>query len=153
MRTSIFMDYANLSENFKENLEFLWNVPKKERRAIFPYLIEIFKTETKAEHEIVIEKAIKEIGGNTEENLRIIELLLNIYNSWNPIQDTASNFVKDLEDLQLIPIEKREDVLEFLLEFFSIIESDNTRRLKKFHASMVLPSFIGVCSCRFSSYN
>jgi len=137
------LDYSDLTESFKENLEFLWEFPEEGRKAILPYLTEIFKTETKAEREIALDKAIKEIGGNTEKNLRIIELLLQIYSSWNPIQDTPSNFVKDLEDLHFIPIEKRDDVLAFLLEFFSIVEADNSRRLKKIHAGMILPSFIG----------
>ncbi len=138
------MNYSSLSESFKDDLEFLWNFPEKERRAILPYLTEIYKTETEADHEIALDKTIKEIGGNAEENLRIIRFLLYIYRSWNPVQDTPANFVKDLEDLHMIPVEKREDVLEFLLEFFSIIEADNPRRLKKAHAGMILPSFIGL---------
>jgi len=138
------MNYSSLSESFKEDIEFLWGTPENENKAILPYLTEIFKTETEADHEIALDKAIKEIGGNTEENLRIIKLLLYIYKEWNPIQDTPSNFVKDLEDLHLIPVEKREQALAFLLEFFSIIEADNARRLKKVHAGMILPSYIGL---------
>ncbi len=144
MRTSIFMNYSRLSKSFKEDLEFLWNFPEMERRSILPYLTEIYKTETEADHEIALDKAIKEIGGNAEENLRIIKSLLYIYSSWNPVHDTPSNFVKDLEDLHLIPVDKREDALAFLLEFFSIVEADNARRLKKASAGMILPSFIGL---------
>lgn len=144
MRTSIFMKYVGMPERFNEDLKFLWDVPDNQRKAIFPYIAEIYKTETPADREIALDKAIKEVAGNAEDNLRIINLLLFIYSSWNPLQDTPSNFVKDLDDLHLLPIEKREDAMAFLLEFFSIIEADNTRRLKKMFAGSVLPSFIGV---------
>lgn len=144
MRTSIFTGYARLTDRFKEDLTFLWDFPDNQRGAFLPYIADIYKTETPADRQIAVDKALKEIGGNAEENLKIINLLLNIYSAWNPMQDTPSNFVKDLEDLHLLPVEKRDETLAFLLEFFSIIEADNTRRLKKIFAGSVLPSFIGI---------
>lgn len=144
MRTSIFTGYASLPDRFKEDLMFLWDFPDYQRRAFLPYIADIYKTETPADRQIAVEKALKEIGGNAEENLKTINLLLYIYSSWNPIQDTPSNFVKDLEELHLLPDENRDETLAFLLEFFSIIEADNTRRLKKIFAGSVIPSFIGI---------
>lgn len=144
MRTSIFMGYVSLPDRFKEDLMFLWDFSDNQRRAFLPYIADIYKTETSADRQIVVEKALKEIGGNAEENLKIINLLLYIYSSWNPMQDTPSNFVKDLEDLHLLPVEKRDETLAFILEFFSIIEADNNRRLKKIFAGSVLPSYVGI---------
>ncbi len=138
------MKYAGLPDRFKEDLQFLWEVPDHQRKAILPHIAEIYKAETSADREIVLDRVMKEVGGNVEDNLRIINLLLFIYSSWNPVQDTPSNFVKDLDDLHLLPVKERDEAMAFLLEFFSIIEADNTRRLKKMFAGSVLPSFIGV---------
>ena len=138
------MNYGNLPEEFEKDLVFLWGFPDDIRRAFLPLIADIFKAETLADRQIVIDKALEEIGGNAEENLKIINLLLFIYQSWNPTQDTPSNFVKDIEDLHLLPVERRAETMAFLLEFFSILEEDNPRRLKKFFARAVLPSFTSI---------
>jgi hypothetical protein len=138
------MGYASLPDRFKEDLTFLWDFPDNQRRAFLPYIANIYKTETPADRQIAIEKALKEIGGNADENLTIINLLLYIYSSWDPMRDIPSNFIRDLEDLHLLPVEKRDETLAFLLEFFSIIEADNTRRLKKIFAGTLLPSYVGI---------
>lgn len=144
MRTSIFTKYARLKKEFKEDIQFLWNLPNDQRKAIIPYLNKLYKAETDAEWEIAVERALSGIEGSSEENLRMIHILIYIYREWNPISDTPSNFLRDLEELHLIQEENRKDVESFLLEFFSIVESDNLRRLQKIYAGALLPSFNGI---------
>ena len=141
MRTSFFMNYLELPQRFEEDLVLLWDLPADQRRAYLPYITGIYKTETPADRQIAIDKALEEIGGNADENLKIINLLLYIYSSWNPTRDTPSNFVKDIDELHMFPVEKRDEIMEFLLEFFSIVEADNPRRLEQFFAESLLPSF------------
>lgn len=138
------MNYVKLPERFEEDLAFLCDFPDNQRRAFLPFIADIYKAETPADRQIAIDKALKEIGGNAEENLKIINLLLYIYSSWNPTQDTPSNFVKDIDDLHMLPVEKRDETMAFLLEFFSIVEADNPRRLGKLFATTLLPSFISI---------
>jgi len=146
MRTSIFTKYAKLRKEFKEDIQFLWTLPNDQRKAIIPFINELYKAETSSEWEIAVERALSEIEGSSEENLRMINILIYIYKEWNPTSDTPSNFLKDLDELHLIHEDKREDVESFLLEFFSIVESDNLRRLQKSYAGALLPSFIGIQS-------
>ncbi len=146
MRTSIFTKYAKLKNEFKEDIQFLWNLPNEQRKAIIPFIKELYKAETEVEWETAVERALSEIEGSSEENLRMINILIYIYREWNPISDTPSNFLKDLEELHLIPEEKKEDVKSYLLEFFSIVETDNLRRLQKIYAGALLPSFKAIQS-------
>jgi hypothetical protein len=145
MRTNIFNKFAQLSKEFCEHIELLWELTSEQRKAIIPHVSLVYRTQTIGEKEAATEDAVKSIGGNAANILKLLTLLLYVYGEWNPIFDTPEDFVRDLRDLGLIPEDKAEAAGDFWIEFLSEVQSDNTRRLEKMYASSLLPSYKG-CS-------
>ena len=140
MRTRIFSNFAGYTKKLKEDFETLWSLPPDQMTMLIPYASEVFKAETTGDAKKAQEKAVEEIGGNASDILTSLSLLVFINREWSPVFDTPEGFIKDLNELNLIPSEKGEDINTFLLEFLSEIESDNTRRLEKMYATSLLPS-------------
>ncbi len=146
MRTAIFNQFADLPKEFRDDFPLLWEeVTEEQGTALLSDIPGIYKTQTTGEQKKATDEAvsrISELGGNAANILRVIKLLLFIYRQWNPVSDTASDFLKDLKELGLLP-EDEESASVFLTKFLEIVQQDNRRRLEKFHASRLLPSYTG----------
>jgi len=143
MRSKIFTDSQKRKPQFKENLDLLWSLPQKRKMQFIPYIPLIVHTLTTVDSDRCIEKINEKLKGNTEENLKIISLLCDIYEQWHPAKDTPANFIKDMEELNLFPKTKSDEAKTFMLEFLSIIEQNNLKRLKDYFISRGLPQLSG----------
>jgi hypothetical protein len=143
MRTSIFNKYADLPKEFREDLETLWSLPRKDRDALIPHVSAIYRTSTVGEKKVAMDKAVTGIGGNAAHLLRALKFLLYVHGEWNPVLDTPEGFIKDLAELRLIPSAKAKEAKEFFVDFLGEVQKDNQRRLEKMHASSVLASYVG----------
>ncbi len=144
MRTSIFNNFANMPKEFREDFQILWDLPSEKRNKLISKVVEIYKTDISGEHQELLEKAVFEIEGNAPNLLRALKLLLFIYSAWNPIKDEPAEFLKDLIELQLLPSSEIDEASDFLLDFFTEIQKDNDRRLRKIYAGSMLPNYIGI---------
>lgn len=146
MRTAIFNQFADLPKEFRDDFQLLWKeVTEEQRTALLSNISGIYKTQTAGEQKIATDEAVSritELGGDAANILRVIKVLLFVYRQWNPACDTASDFLKDLKELGLLPKDE-ESASEFFAKFLEIVQQDNTRRLEKFHASSLLPSYTG----------
>lgn len=143
MRTSIFNKFADLEKEFSEDIKILWNLPEEQRVALIPKVDLLFKSRTSGDMKKIMDQAVSEIDGKTVELLRCLKLLHFIFREWNPISDTPDDFIKDLNELNLLPDKGIENAEGFLLDFFLQVQRDNDRRLQKLYANSILPSYIG----------
>lgn len=143
MRTSIFNNFTDLERDFSEDFKLLWTISKEQRAALIPKSVLLFKARTTVDSKRIMDQAVSEIGGNTANVLKCLRLLRFIFRAWNPVSDTPENFIKDLNELDLLPEAEIEDAEEFLMDFFSHVQDDNDRRLQKLYANSILPSFKG----------
>lgn len=144
MRTQLFNNYADLPKEFREDLQALWSLSAQQRKALVPHVGTLAKVEIVGRFQAALDSAVSEIGGDSPSLLRALKVVLFIFKSWNPVNDTAEGFLRDLGELGLIPEEHRDEVTAFLLDFLAVVEADNTRRLEKMHAASLLPNFRGV---------
>ena len=144
MRTGIFNSFADLPREFKEDFEGLWSLPEKQRSALVPYVSQLAKAETTGDTKRIIDAAISQIGGDAPTVLRSLKVLNFISKQWDPINDTPEDFLRDLNELSLIPSEQVDEAKRFLLDLLAELQKDNTRRLQKSYANSLLPSFIGI---------
>jgi hypothetical protein len=146
MRTAIFNQFTDLPKEFRDDFRLLREETTEEQRtALLSHIPGIYKTSTVGEEKITIDEAVSriaELGGDAASVLRVIKVLLFVYRQWNPVADKASDFLKDLKELGLLP-EDDKSTSDFLSEFLEIVQQDNRRRLEKFHASSLLPSYTG----------
>lgn len=143
MRTSIFTEFANLSNEFRDDFKVLWEIPEKDRAELVRYVSELSRAETKGQAEKLMDRAVTEIGGNSANLLRAVRLLNFISEEWNPVLDTPENFLRDLAELEFVPPSRAEEAKDFLLDFLTEIQKDNARRLEKMHARSLLPHYAG----------
>ncbi len=144
MRSNIFNKYATLEKVFQEDLKKLWELPQNARNALIDHVANIYKAETETIEEARIEKAVYEIGGDSAKVLKVLSCLRFLYSEWNLFLDKPDDFLRDLGDLSLVPKEHAEEAKVFFLEFLKKVESDNPRRLEKYYANALLPSFTGI---------
>ena len=144
MRTSIFSQFANLRKDFSEDFSTLWELPDKHRLALIGYVSQIAKTTTTDDKKKLMEAAALDIGGDIPNLLRSMQVLTFVSSQWDPMHDTPENFLKDLEELELIPEEKSDEARKFLQGFFHEIQRDNLRRLQKMYANSLMPSLEGI---------
>lgn len=146
MRTSIFNKFADLPQEFRDDFATLWDLPEQQRTRLTAYVSELFKAGTTGQCKKITDRAVSEIGGPAPPILRLLKLLQFISQEWNPMNDTPEDFLRDLGELALVPSEKAAEGHRFLLDFLSVVQADNQRRLQKIYASSLLPSLVGV-SC------
>ena len=128
MRTAIFNQFADLPKEFQDDFRLLREeVTEKQRTALLSHIPAIYKTPTAGEEKIATDEAVSrvtELGGDAANILRVIKVLLFVYRQWNPVRDTASDFLKDLKELGLLP-EGEESASVFFTEFLEIVQQDN----------------------------
>jgi len=146
MRTNIFRSFTNLSKEFREDFDILWQLPEEQRLALIPRVFAISKAVTSTEIQELMEKTISEIGGDIPKLLRVLGLLRYISSEWNPLWDTPENFFQDIAELKLIPPEKAEEGKTFLLELLNGLQQDNVIRLNRMYAGSLLPNFVSITS-------
>ena len=140
MRTRIFNKFTDLPPEFQEDFLILWNLSEDTRNALITYVSRIYKEKTTAGKKTIIDEAVSVINYEIPAILKTIKLLTYIYSTWNPFQDSSENFIKDIEELDLIPKEKAEEGKKFFEAFINEIKGDNTRRLQKMYAGSHLPN-------------
>ena len=140
MRTRIFNSFADLPKEFIEDFNILWNLPENKRFSLIPHVINLRKTETTIDKKNLLDKIFTEIGENTPDILRVLKLLEFIYIQWDPTRDNPENFLRDINELELIPSNKADEGERFLLNFFNELKNDNKRRLQKIFSNSLLPS-------------
>lgn len=141
MRTSIFSNFTDLSKEFRDDFDVLWQLPAEARKGLIPQIPKVVKTRTTGEQKSATNAAVEESGANPADVFRAIRILLYIYSEWNPLHDTPQTFLTDLGELQLVPQEKAEEAKSFLLDFLAEVEKDNDYRLEKSFAESLLPTF------------
>jgi hypothetical protein len=139
MRTDIFREFADLSEKFTTDFQILWKLPNEMRMKMISHVVEIFNAGTSLDREVLLDRAVAELGGNATEVMRVLKLLQFIQTEWNPVKDTAENFLKDLSDLNLLPTDRVEEANIFLAEFVASIEKGNKERLERVFSTGLIP--------------
>ncbi len=126
-----------------EDIAVLWKLPPEQRNALIPHVSRIFRTRQVGHHEMALDSAVSEVGGDARDLLKALKLLLHIHGEWNPYRDSAEDFLRDLADLKIIPDEKGEEAKLFLLDFLAAVEHDNRRRMEQSTAASMLPYLRG----------
>lgn len=144
MRTQLFIDFANLSNDFKSHVDEIWTLSRESRDQLIPAIIELLRSETTSQSKKIQEKTVDQIEAPANSVLKSLGVLEFISRTWNPIQDSAEACLEDFEALSLIPEDKREEGHSFLLSFFKAIEGERTKRLEKIFSHAVLPGYSGL---------
>ena len=141
MRTSIFNNFADLPKEFREDVQRLWQMPKQVRLKLISHAANVAKARTSNDRKLATDEATQGTKQSPADLLKVLKLLLYVYEAWNPIRDSPESFQKDLADLGLIPVKKKAECKLFLDNFLAQVAKDNTYRLEKMFAVSLLPSY------------
>ena len=141
MRTSIFNNFADLPKEFREDFHRLWQMPKQVRLKLISHVASVAKARTSSERKLATDAATQGTKQSPADLLRVLKLLLYVYEAWNPIHDTSESFQRDLIDLGLVPEGKTGEAKLFLADFLAQVGKDNAYRLEKMFAASLLPCY------------
>jgi len=143
-RTSIFSDFVTYKPKFREDFEAFLDLAPEQKCALIPFVLELLAAETTDETEKIRARIPGEIEGTLTELLSALNVLHFMATEWNAIRDTPEAFLKDLESVDLLKDDRRDEGRAFFAEFLKHLADDRKRRLDKLFAHSLLPSYGGM---------
>jgi len=144
MKSSVFRDFARLSKRFTEDLNSIGGFEDAQLALLLERMPKIVWAKTGQDESVELDTLVKEVKGDVQSLLRIVDVLDYIAHKWDEFSDTLDNFIYDLDQLAIIQEDRREKVKDFLVKYIRSIDRDKGERLRRTFSSSVIPNIRGV---------
>ncbi|MDP8205346.1 MAG: hypothetical protein P9L92_01680 [Candidatus Electryonea clarkiae] len=143
-RSALYHKAATLDEKFKEHLDLVWTLGKKNQQNILSELPSYLLSITDSEEAEAREQIIASLDGDPQDVIKAFHVLEALAKLWNPRNDTVDATLEDIQILHVLPEDEqiKNEAIAFLKEFYTILENDSDRRLRKSASAEILPYLV-----------
>lgn len=146
IRSNLFHKAASLIKEFGEHLAIVWDYTRREQKLILKHLPATIAAVTQRDRMVAVESFADDIGGDSHNAVKAMQVVIAIGDMWSPIRDTVKVALQDIQGLDVLPTDPqlRKRALAFSTSLFKFLEKDSDRRLRRSAAGAALRNMLGL---------
>lgn len=144
MRSKFHQEFPTTSEEFGADLASLFeDFSEEDRATIVDGTIKIVKSESPKEVGQIQSELMTDSKLPKQKVTRAIKALMFLAHQFDPMNETPSQIVADIIDLELVPKDHEEAARKLLERYFGEFAQDKHAQITKAFANAILPTLVG----------